>query len=58
MSNLSNDHAFLGVCGYLSEQTGIESRMFRLAFVVTFFLGGSALFVYFLIYFLVLYEII
>ncbi len=41
-----NERMIAGVCGGLAERFGIDPTIVRLLFVLFFFLGGSALLVY------------
>jgi phage shock protein C len=40
------DHMIAGICGGLAEHFGIDSTWVRLLFVLLFFVGGSALLIY------------
>jgi phage shock protein C len=40
------DKMIAGICGGLAERYGFDSSWIRLAFVILFFLGGSALLIY------------
>ncbi len=42
----SQDRIIGGVCGGLSESTGVNSGIFRAVFVVSIFIGGMGLLVY------------
>jgi len=47
------DSKIAGVCGGLGEHFGIDSTWVRLIFVLFFFLGGSALLLYLILWVIV-----
>ena len=47
-----------GVCGGLSESTGINSAIFRAAFVISIFIGGSGLLIYLILMLILLLNLL
>lgn len=54
LSKSKTDRVFFGVCGGLSESTGIDSPLIRLGFILGTIFSGSILFWIYLILGLVL----
>jgi len=50
------DRALAGVCGGLADYFHIDSTWTRLFFILLFFLGGSALLIYFIMWLIVPLE--
>lgn len=51
-----NERMIAGVCGGLAEYFGIDPTWIRLIFILFFFLGGSALLIYIIMWLIVPME--
>lgn len=51
-----NDRIIAGVCGGLAEHFGIDPTWIRLLFILFFFVGGSALLLYIIMWIIVPLE--
>ena len=48
-----NERMIAGVCGGIAEHFGVDPTWIRLLFVLFFFAGGSALFIYLILWVIV-----